>query len=505
MSKIIKSDLFIVFILLLIFLAFLPFFYMHQGAFSVDIGRELFISQRVLDGEVLYKDIFNVYGPFAYQFNAILMKLFSQKIYTLYNFGLINSFAIITALYFIARHFMQKSVSFLIALMSIFSLVYTVSLFNSNLTYSIGLSYALSSFLISLLFLLKYVKSENVKFAYIASFFAGISIVNKYEFFLYPFIILWVLVFIKPIGWKNVLKAFLCFASIPVISFSALFLQGLTFSDFVDTCQYMIKVSSSKSLHYMYARYGTFFMEDLYFKLIEKQGALAIIGFLPILNIILFLVFFKSIKQDKLLLVFCIAAICAAFKYTLYLNIAFMGIYVFPICLMLTLILADKIGDVSRLKVLILLSLIAFFAYADFDMLRAKNNLLETSKGNFYMYDWDKMIMEIVIDYTNENIAEDETLVVMPEGAFANYITGRKGDSFYHNLVPMYYNDTFGEEQVLKHFEEHPADYFAFIPLTTIEYGSPRFCFYARNFCEMIENNYTLVKDENNVRIFKRK
>ena len=505
MPKIIKSDWFLIFILLIIFLSILPFFYMHQGTFSVDIGRELYISQRVFHGDVLYKDIFNVYGPFSYQFNAILMKLFSQKIYTIYNFGLINSFAIITALYFIARHFLNKSLSFLISVMSLFSLVYTVTLFNSNLTYSIGLSYALSSFLISLLFLLKYIKEEHIKYVYIASFFAGISILSKYEFFLYTFVLLYVLLFLKPIGIKNFFKAFICFISVPVISLSILFVQGLTFGELIDALKCMYKVTCSKSVHLMYARYGTIFMQRFYFRLVEKQGILAIIGFLPIINILLSVIFFKSIKQDKLLLVFCLAVICSAFKYTLYLNIAYMGVFVFPLCLMLTMVLADKIGNFNKLKYMILLTLIALSSYVDFDMLKLKNNLFETSKGNFYMYNWDRMIMKTVIDYANENIPQDKKLVVLPEGAFANYISDRKGDSLYHNLVPMYYTDTFGEEQVLKHFDEYPADYFALIPLSTIEYGSPRFCMYARHFCEMIEQNYTLEKDENNVRIYKRK
>ena len=105
----------------------------------------------------------------------------------------------------------------------------------------------------------------------------------------------------------------------------------------------------------------------------------------------------------------------------------------------------------------------------------------------------------------NKNIPEDKTIVVMPEGSFANYITNRKSDNKYHNLVPMYYIDTFGEEKVIQHFTEQPADYFAIIPLSTMEYGSPHFCVYAKNFCDMIEKNYTLEKDEERVKIYKRK
>ena len=39
----------------------------------IDSGREFYIPVRMLGGEVLYKDIFNIYGALSYQINALAL------------------------------------------------------------------------------------------------------------------------------------------------------------------------------------------------------------------------------------------------------------------------------------------------------------------------------------------------------------------------------------------------------------------------------------------------
>ena len=86
-----KSDKGIIFYLVLLFIILLPFFYFKQGLLLIDTGREFYIPQQMLDGNVLYKDIYNIYGALSYQFNAVLMAIFGQKLNVLYNAGIINS------------------------------------------------------------------------------------------------------------------------------------------------------------------------------------------------------------------------------------------------------------------------------------------------------------------------------------------------------------------------------------------------------------------------------
>ena len=192
----------------------------------IDTGREFYIPQQMLNGEVLYKDIYNIYGALSYQINAILFAIFGIKITTLYCAGILNSLTIVITIYLLSREFMKKGLSFMVSTAIMFSLVFSTFLYNSNLPYAYAISYALSSFLLSVLFLIKYIKTEDNKIAYLSCLFCGISLANKYEFTLLPFILVYVLGFLKPIGIKNGLKAFGCFIAIPVISYSALIIQG---------------------------------------------------------------------------------------------------------------------------------------------------------------------------------------------------------------------------------------------------------------------------------------
>lgn len=504
MQKFLKTDIFIVLLIFLIFISILPFFFLHQGLLTVDTGREFYISQQVSNGGVLYKDIFNIYGPFSYQFNALLFFIFGQSINTLYIAGIINSFIILTAIYLLAREFLNKSFSFMITVLTMFSLVFSTFLFNSNMTYSFGLMYALSALLLSILFLIKYIESAKVNFVYLSCLFAGLSILNKYEFILYPILLIYTFGFIKPIGIKNAIKAVVCFISIPLISFSILFFQGLTIEDIQTALNLMTIMAQSESMKLFYSIHGCFFEPAYYLKLILNNPLYTVLGFLPVINIILFLVFIKKIYKNKVLFVFCIASILAAIKFTLFLEINHMGAFLFPLCFLTAFILSDKFSNIIRY--LLLTCLILFFAYSDFDSLRLKTHLLETPKGNIYTYYKDKMMMQIPIDYITENSESNDKVLVVPEGAFINFATDRKSDNTYHNLVPLYYKDTFGEKEVLKHFEtENIMKYIIILPLPTDAYGSPDFCSYAHNFCEMINTKYNLVKEEKNIKIFERK
>ena len=52
--------------------------YAHNIHPIIDCGREVYYPQEILNGKVLYKDLFNIYGPFAYLFNAFLYKIFTK-------------------------------------------------------------------------------------------------------------------------------------------------------------------------------------------------------------------------------------------------------------------------------------------------------------------------------------------------------------------------------------------------------------------------------------------
>lgn len=506
MSKFFKSDIGIILLIIVLFFVILSDFYLAQGLLSIDTGREFYIPQQMLNGEVLYKDIYNIYGALAYQINTILFAIFGIKITTLYWAGILNSLVIIITIYLLGREFMKKGLSFMASIAIMFSLVFSTFLYNSNLPYTYAISYALSSFLLSVLFLIKYIKTEDNKMAYLSCFFCGISLANKYEFTLLPFILIYVLCFLKPIGLKNGLKALGCLLLIPAISYGALIFQGLNFADFKETIALFKNLVNAPILKIFFEKFGVFFSAQGILNLIISNKSFALFGLLPIINTLALAIFFKKIFEDKTMFVLMLCAITACAKTFFFLNITHMGAFMFPVIFLATMVLIDKFTKQKIFVNTVLIASILLFLAYDISSLSAKNYELKTNHGAIYTYSKDGLQNETAIDFVLKHTTPNDKVVVMPEGSFINFATDRKGDNFYYNLSPLFYKDVFGEERIINHFKENMPEYFIIVPIDNIEYGSRYFGIdYAQNFYEMIVNNYELVEEKNNIEFFRKK
>ena len=94
--------------LIFITLVVLGITYSHHNGLIIDCGREAYYPQKILNGKVLYKDLFNIYGPFSYIFNAILFKIFGNNSNTLYIAGSFCAFGIISTLFYIVVSIKKK-------------------------------------------------------------------------------------------------------------------------------------------------------------------------------------------------------------------------------------------------------------------------------------------------------------------------------------------------------------------------------------------------------------
>ena len=507
MEKFLKSNWGIPILITILFFCILPVFFLHQGFLLIDTGREFYIPQQMLNGEVLYKDIFNIYGPLSYQINAILFAIFGVKINTLYLFGILNSYLIVLFTYLISKEFLKEHFSLALSIIIMYSLVFPVTMYNSNLTYSSAIVYALSSFLISLFALIKYVKTENQNYwAYLSCLFAGMSIANKYEFCLFPLLILSVLIWIKPIGIKNIFKSVGCFLLVPFISFASLFIQGLTFADVKNALDIWGNLITSPIIKTFFANYGVTADISKYMQIIKANDFFSIYGFLPIVNFVLFGILFKKLWQDKALFVLALASILVSYKSFFFLNVHHMGAFIFPICLMAFVPLINQFNlDKNILKIFLLVTA-CIFIFEDFSSLKFKNYNLETEKGNIYTYKRDGESIKYISNYVLQNTKETDKVVMLPEGAMINFLTDRKTENKYLSLIPLNYFDVFGEEKVLEHFKNNLPEVFVILPINTQEYGYKFFGVdYAQSFYEMIEKNYNLVQEQNYIKIFKRK
>ena len=162
----------------------------HYSNILIDFGREVYYPEQILEGKVLYKDLFNIYGPLSYQINAVLYKIFGAKLSTLYGAGWVCSILAVSGIYIIAQKFLSKFLSFCIGFFTISVCVATTCIFNFHFPYSWAVLYGLISFLFSLYFLLKNNDDKKSFNLCMSSLFAGICIANKYDFLLYVFVVL---------------------------------------------------------------------------------------------------------------------------------------------------------------------------------------------------------------------------------------------------------------------------------------------------------------------------
>ncbi len=81
----------------------------------IDGGREMNAPLRLLRGEMLYSEVYYLYGPVAPAFNALLYGLFGIHLNTLYAAGILSSILLILVIFHIARAFMSVFESLLAA------------------------------------------------------------------------------------------------------------------------------------------------------------------------------------------------------------------------------------------------------------------------------------------------------------------------------------------------------------------------------------------------------
>ncbi|HEV2521019.1 MAG TPA: hypothetical protein VGT24_01450 [Candidatus Acidoferrales bacterium] len=60
----------------------------HWGDFQIDNGREIYVPAAILQGKLLFRDIWYMYGPLAPYAQALLFRIFGIRLTVLYVFGL---------------------------------------------------------------------------------------------------------------------------------------------------------------------------------------------------------------------------------------------------------------------------------------------------------------------------------------------------------------------------------------------------------------------------------
>ena len=510
----IKKHEYIDFIIIILFMfVFFILFANHFGAILSDRGREFLLPQEILNGAVPYKDINLIYFPFSYYINALIYKFLGIS----FNSLLISQSIICTVFlifyYLLSREFLGRGYSLLITILIISCCIFAKNdLFSYIVPYAYGRVYGLLGILICTYALVKLHKTNNIKYAYLASIMSGFSVCCKMEFFTAVIIFLIGILTYKNLKKMDYLKILLFFLIFPVICMSIFFIQGVSINDLISAFQFGVKFASTEVMtkHLVHAGmypsallnnsgkilsgiftafillYLLFF--GLWMQYIRKSYIYLVCVYifiyqyfyksfvpekswlwLPIAIFIMFIILFKRIKNDLPLLIILTAAIFTAQREFFALSLGMYGTYSFPLLFLCLIIIIDKFFYKEILKVKVqhiiyslIVMLIGFYFLGNMGKRDNTEFEIKTNKGTFYTnYNTRRAILNARL-YIEKYTDKDATVLVLPEGNIINYLTNRKVD-MHCFMMDRLYHDAYGDEKARDMIAQANSDYIILI------------------------------------------
>ena len=146
----------------------------------VDIGRETDLPFRLMNGEMLYRDIHYLYPPFSPYFNSLLYRVFGVHLDTLAFSGIIFTAILVVLCYAIARKLMPPTGAAIAAsLITVLSFKPAGSLI---LPYSFAGLHGVVFALASVYFTIRFAERRNNRDLVISGVFIGLATITKQEF-----------------------------------------------------------------------------------------------------------------------------------------------------------------------------------------------------------------------------------------------------------------------------------------------------------------------------------
>lgn len=490
-----KTDLINLLIIgLLIIVGFLIFHGCFNGILT-DKGREMLFPAAILDGKVLYKDILCIYFPLAFQINALGYKIFGINVQTLEMFNTINAIITCITLYLITKEFLSKNFALLFGLLTAVGATFNGTLFNLQLPYSCSFTYGISAYLVALLLLIKYIKTENSKILPYCYLVAGFALCCKSEFAIFLLILLLTTFIIKPCSIKQNIINILFSTIFPVISFGTLFLQGVSINDFIRSFNFMKIFFTTDSMIYHISRTGGIFrLQDfnMYFEYIPKAVGLYLVSYflfkktkgsfliifaiiisacianftnigmntllLPITVLIILLYKAKDIYSDKPLFILILAALGLNIRMFWALVLSTYGIHTAHILLLAFIVLLFKYlpeykymnkNDLTEFTKYMLCTYLVFFCVFTLWQQKRNDTPITTVRGTVQIPRKEADVITYAINYIEQFSSPEQKILVLPEGMAINFLTQRSLDYKLPMADRLYY-DAVGSEKIIE-------------------------------------------------------
>jgi hypothetical protein len=169
------------FVITLVFLALTWATWAHWGNVRIDCGRELYVPANILQGKMLYRDLWYLYGPLAPYLTAMLFFLCGVHLNVLYGFGLAIALTFALLLFELGRRFLPPPAAFLISFLFL-AQGFHPTLFNYAFPYSYAAALGSLLGLACLYFLVRDIFSEPGPNFMLAGVNAGLALLCKQEY-----------------------------------------------------------------------------------------------------------------------------------------------------------------------------------------------------------------------------------------------------------------------------------------------------------------------------------
>ena len=445
----------------------------------------------MLNGGILYKNIFCIYPPLGYLINELLSKIFGVNLNVLYFAGLFSTMCIFALVYNITRMFFDKLLSFGILFFLISACVLSPNVFNMFLPYSFGILYGL-------LFALGSIYSAlNKKFP-AAYLLCSLAICSKAEFlFLLPALFY--------ISGKDMLKKNLIAFIIPFFAtLGILLLQGAKLTELKLSFDLIRLIANSATLHNFYYSMGlipslehiplyiTNFIKFILPFSVKLYQTVLIWAFPLILCLFIFR--YKNLNKNERFII--IVSLLISIKVFAALTLQSYGVYFAGFALIsLGILLGNNKLRKGFSVLLIVWALIV--GYNNSKILSSKSYALKTDKGTVKVIPDKGDALNKVLNYL-QNTPANTTVAIYPEGLSVNFLSNRKSDNKFYSLIPLYV-EVFGEDNIQNRIELFHTDYIIITDFDTKEYGWNRFGVdYGTEILKAIEKYYVPIEIINN-------
>jgi 4-amino-4-deoxy-L-arabinose transferase-like glycosyltransferase len=146
-----------------------------------DIGREVEIPARLVDGQLLYRDAATYYGPLAYYANALALLVFGHHLEVFYTVGLVLALAATLLFYHLAKRLTNARWAALCTLCMLIYCAFGI-IFNFILPYSYGAVYATVLCLLAVTTLDYYTCTGRTRWLVAAAIACGLAGLGKQEY-----------------------------------------------------------------------------------------------------------------------------------------------------------------------------------------------------------------------------------------------------------------------------------------------------------------------------------